>query len=115
MPPSPARLTAADSALLVIDVQEKLLPAIHGVPRLLLNLSFLLDVAGAIGIPVLATEQYPKGLGPTHAAIAGRLPADRPAKVVFSCGGVPEVVAALAGRPGVLLAGIEAHVCVLQT
>jgi nicotinamidase-related amidase len=111
----PARLTAADSALLVIDVQEKLLPAIRGGPRLLLNLSFLLDAARAIGVPVLATEQYPKGLGPTHPAIADRLPVDRPAKVVFSCGGVPEVVAGLAGRPTVLLAGIEAHVCVLQT
>ena len=111
----PARLSAADSALLIIDVQERLLPAISGSPRLLLNLSFLLDAAHAIGIPVLATEQYPKGLGPTHPAIADRLPADRPAKVVFSCGAVPEVIAGLAGRPSVLLAGIEAHVCVLQT
>jgi nicotinamidase-related amidase len=112
---TPPRLTAADSALLVIDVQEKLLPAIPDVPRLLLNLSFLLDAAKAIGVPVLATEQYPKGLGPTHAAIADRLPGDRPAKVVFSCGAMPEVTSALAGRPTVLLAGIEAHVCVLQT
>jgi nicotinamidase-related amidase len=111
----PARLTAADSALLVIDVQEKLLPAIRGVPRLLLNLSFLIDAAQVIGVPVLATEQYPKGLGPTHHAIAEKLVANRPAKVVFSCGGVPEVIAGLAGTPSVLLAGIEAHVCVLQT
>jgi nicotinamidase-related amidase len=109
------RLTAADSALLVIDVQEKLLPAIPDRDRLLLNLAFLLDAAKAIGIPVLATEQYPKGLGPTHRAIAERLPADRPSKVVFSCGGVPEVISGLHGRPSVLLAGIEAHVCVLQT
>jgi nicotinamidase-related amidase len=115
MPIPPARLTPTESALLVIDVQEKLLPAIAGVPRLLLNLSFLLDVARAVGVPVLATEQYPKGLGPTHAAIAERLPAGRPAKVVFSCGGVPEVLAGLAGRSSVLLVGIEAHVCVLQT
>ena len=111
----PARLTAADSALSVIDVQEKLLAAIRGSPRLLLNLSFLLDVAQAVGVPVLATEQYPKGLGPTHPAIADRLPVNRPAKVAFSCGAVPEIVAGLAGRPSVLIAGIEAHVCVLQT
>jgi nicotinamidase-related amidase len=111
----PARLSAADSALLVIDVQEKLLTAIADTPRLLLNLSFLLDAARAVDVPVLATEQYPKGLGPTHPAIADRLPADRPAKVAFSCGGVPEVIAGLSGRPTVLLAGIEAHVCVLQT
>ena len=109
------RLTATDSALLVIDVQEKLLPAIPGRETLLFNLAFLLDAAEAVGVPELATEQYPKGLGPTHHLIADRLPADRPAKVVFSCGGVPEVVSALHGRPSVLLAGIEAHVCVLQT
>lgn len=111
----PPRLTAADSTLLVIDAQEKLLAAIPDVPRLLLNLSFLVDAARAQSVPVLATEQYPKGLGPTHAAIADRLPADRPTKVVFGCGGVPEVMDRLAGRSAVLLAGIEAHVCVLQT
>jgi nicotinamidase-related amidase len=111
----PARPTAADSALLVIDVQEKLLTAIPDVPRLLLNLSFLLDVARAVEVPVLVTEQYPKGLGPTHRSLVDRLPAERPAKVVFSCGGVPEVLGGLAGRPTVILAGIEAHVCVLQT
>jgi nicotinamidase-related amidase len=112
---SPPRISTADSALLVIDVQEKLLPLIRGVPRLLENLTFLLDVAWAVGVPVLATEQYPKGLGPTHPSIAERLPANLPAKVAFSCGGVPEVITGLAGRPKVLLAGIEAHVCVLQT
>jgi len=115
MPYSPQRLSAADSALLVIDVQEKLLPAIRGEARLLENLTFLIDVARALDVPVLATEQYPKGLGSTHARIAERLPKKLPAKVVFSCGDVPEVVAGLAGRPTSLLAGIEAHVCVLQT
>jgi nicotinamidase-related amidase len=99
----------------VIDVQEKLLPLIRGVPRLLENLVFLLDVATAVEVPVLATEQYPKGLGTTHPRIAERLSPCLPSKVIFSCGGVPEVIAGLAGRPTVLLAGIEAHVCVLQT
>jgi len=111
----PARLTAADSALLVIDVQEKLLAFIPPADRLLLNLSFLLDAARAIGVPALVTEQYPKGLGPTHPMIAERLPPNPPAKQAFSCCGVPEVTAGLAGRRTVLLAGIETHVCVLQT
>jgi nicotinamidase-related amidase len=113
----PARLSAADSALLVIDVQEKLLAAIPQAPALLLNLTLLLDVARRLDVPVLATEQYPKGLGPTAAAVAERLPAGPPAKVAFSCVAVPEVVAGLqqGGRSAVLLAGIEAHVCVLQT
>ncbi len=115
MPPD--RFTAADTALLVIDVQEKLLPAIPAAPALLLNLSFLLDAARLLAVPVLATEQYPKGLGPTCAALADKLPAERPAKQVFSCAAVPEVTAALraGGRSAVLLAGIESHVCVLQT
>jgi nicotinamidase-related amidase len=112
---SPPRISTADTALLVIDVQEKLLPLIRGVPRLIENLAFLLDVAREVGVPILATEQYPKGLGPTHSSVAERLPANLPAKVVFSCGGVPEVIAGLAGRPTVLLAGIEAHVCVMHT
>jgi nicotinamidase-related amidase len=112
---APPRLNATNSALLVVDVQEKLLPAIPDSPRLLLNLSFLLDAARALGVPILATEQYPKGLGPTHPTIIERLPPALPAKVEFSCCGVPEVAAGLSGRSAVLLAGIEAHVCVMQT
>ena len=59
------RLSAADSALLVIDVQDKLLAAIPGADGLLRNLTFLLDAARLLSVPVLATEQYPQGLGPT--------------------------------------------------
>jgi nicotinamidase-related amidase len=113
--PAPGRLTAADSALLVIDVQEKLLPAIPTAAALLLNLTFLLDTARALGVPVLATEQYPKGLGPTCPPVAERLPPGVPAKVAFSCAAVPEVLDGLRGQSAVLLAGIESHVCVLQT
>jgi nicotinamidase-related amidase len=111
----PTQLLAAESVLLVVDVQEKLMAKIPPAEYLVRNIGFLIDVARALDVEVAATEQYPKGLGPTHPAIAERLPSDRPAKVVFSCGGVPEVAAGLAGRPSVLLAGIEAHVCVLQT
>jgi nicotinamidase-related amidase len=110
------RLSAADSALLVIDVQDKLLAAIPGADALLRNVAFLIDAAKLLGVPVLATEQYPKGLGPTAACIAGRLTPGLPAKTAFSCAAVPEVVAAVeGGRPTVLVAGIESHVCVLQT
>jgi nicotinamidase-related amidase len=112
----PARLSATDSALLVIDVQDKLLPAIANSAELLTNLTFLLDVARLLDVPILATEQYPKGLGPTAAAVAERLPALRPAKVAFSCAAVPEVIDALDRRGrSVVVAGIESHVCVLQT
>src|SRR5687768_5507717 len=104
---APGRLTAADSALLVIDVQEKLLAAIPESSLLLLNLTFLLDAARLVEIPVLATEQYPKGLGPTAPAVAGRLPPDRPAKQAFSCAAVPQVAEGLRACAAVVLAGIE--------
>ena len=72
--PSPVRMSTADTALLVIDVQEKLIGKIHGAQSLLRNLDFLLEAARLLGIPILATEQYPKGLGGTIASIAPRLP-----------------------------------------
>jgi nicotinamidase-related amidase len=111
------RLRPAESSLLVIDVQEKLLPAIAETPRLLLNIAFLLDAARLLEVPTIATEQYPAGLGGTAAVLAERLPAERPAKLDFSCCGVPDLVARLrqGGRSTVVLCGIETHVCVLQT
>jgi len=111
------RLRPAESSLLVIDVQEKLLPAIADTPRLLLNIGFLLDAARFLDVPMIATEQYPAGLGSTAAVLAERLPAERPAKLDFSCCGVPELVARLrqGERSSVVLCGIETHVCVLQT
>jgi nicotinamidase-related amidase len=109
-------MSPADTALLVIDVQEKLLPKIAGVDRLVHNLSFLLEAARVVGIPVLATEQYPKGLGGTLPSLMPVLP-QRWEKTDFSCCAVPELLTALGrdARIKVLLAGIETHVCVLQT
>ncbi|MBN9123001.1 MAG: isochorismatase family protein, partial [Planctomycetes bacterium] len=69
------RLRAENSAVVVIDVQDKLLPKIPDRDRLVRNAGFVLDVAAALAVPVRATEQYPKGLGPTTAEIARRLPA----------------------------------------
>lgn len=112
----PTQMSAADTGLLVIDVQEKLMPLIPGAASLTRNVAFLIDAARLLGLPVQATEQYPKGLGPTIPELAGKLP-ERPAKVTFSCCGAPAVVDGFrrAGRPKVLLAGIETHVCVQQT
>src|SRR5436190_10856335 len=110
------QLSAADTALLVIDVQEKLVPKILDADSLQRNAAFLIDVARMLRMPVLATEQYPKGLGPTVACLRERLP-ERPDKVAFSCAAVPSVVDTLhrEARPKVVLAGIETHVCVLGT
>src|SRR5947209_2066013 len=105
------QMSAADTALLVIDVQEKLMPKIRGAEAVAANIGFLIDAAQHLEIPVLATEQYPKGLGPTIPALIGRLP-DRPDKVAFSSCAVPAVVETLRRRtrPKVLLSGIETHV-----
>jgi nicotinamidase-related amidase len=111
-----SQMSAVDTGLLVIDVQEKLVPLIPDSPALLRNVAFLLDGARVLGIPVQATEQYPKGLGATVPDIARRL-SERPDKVAFTCCAVPSIVPNFraAGRQKIVLAGIETHVCVLQT
>jgi nicotinamidase-related amidase len=111
------RLTAADSVLVVIDVQDKLLAAVPTASELVRNIAFLLDVAALVGVPALGTEQYPKGLGPTNAELARRLPPELPAKTAFSCCGAAGFLADLRSRdrPNVILTGMEAHVCVLHT
>ncbi len=120
-PRSTELMSAADTTLLVVDVQEKLVRLIPGQRRIIWNIRRLIDGAKALGVPVLATEQYPKGLGPTTpelAALLGSvLPGPVPAKVGFSCLACDEIAGRLTGdeRPQVLLAGIEAHVCIQQT
>jgi nicotinamidase-related amidase len=113
---SPDLMTPEDTVLLVVDVQEKLVPLIAGAPRILWNLRRLLDGAEATGVKALATEQYPQGLGPTVSELAGRL-GSIPSKAAFSCCGCEPFMACLAesGASKVLVSGIEAHVCVQQT
>ncbi len=114
--PHPTQMSPADTALLVVDVQERLMTKIPDTAALVRNIAFLIDAARLLDLPVLATEQYPKGLGPTVPELARRLP-ERPDKLGFSCCAIPSVAEALhrQARPKVVLAGIEAHVCVLQT
>jgi nicotinamidase-related amidase len=111
------RPTAAASVLVVVDVQDKLLAKIPTAEPLVRSIGFLLDAANLFGVPTRATEQYPKGLGPTTAELAKRLPTDLPAKTAFSCGGAPGFLADLRTltRPTVVLTGMETHVCVSQT
>jgi nicotinamidase-related amidase len=110
------RMSVGDTGLLVIDVQEKLLPLIPDAPALVRNVAFLIDAARLLDMPVQATEQYPRGLGPTTPDLAARLP-HRPDKVGFSCCAVPSVVETFrrAARPRIVLAGLETHVCVQNT
>ena len=110
------QMSALDATLLVIDVQDKLLPLIPNRDALVRNVAFLIDGANLLQVPVHATEQYPKGLGPTTPELAKRLP-ERTDKVTFSCCGSEAVTDALArgGRRNVVVAGMETHVCVMQT
>ncbi len=109
-------MSAADTGLLVIDVQEKLMPFIPRGTEIIRNILFLLDAAETLRMTVQATEQYPKGLGPTVAELAARLP-ERPDKLAFSSCAVRSVVERFQreARPKLLLVGIETHVCVQQT
>src|SRR5438128_12089430 len=112
------RLTRAEAGLIVVDIQERLLPQIFEKERLIQNSVLLLRGAAILGLPVFATEQYRKGLGATApeiaSAIAGFTPME---KVTFSACGAAGFNAALKARKvsDVLLCGMEAHVCVLQT
>src|ERR687886_386697 len=106
--PHPTQMSPADTGLLVIDVQEKLMAKIPASEAVVRNLAFLIDAAGLLGLPVQATEQYPRGLGPTVPELARRLP-ERPDKVAFSSCSVPSVVDTFhrAARPRGVLAGGE--------
>jgi nicotinamidase-related amidase len=93
-------------------------PVIHEHARMLARLDLLIHAARTLGVPVLVTEQYPQGLGPTVAAVRDALPVHEPVvKTDFSCAGVPEFDSRLAalGRDQIVIAGIEAHVCVAQS
>ena len=116
LPRSPELMWPGDTGLLVVDVQEKLVPAIAGHERVVWNVRRLIDGAGILGLPVAATEQYPEGLGSTVPELAERL-GEIPSKLSFSCGGCPGVFEDLRRRDvhKLLVCGIEAHVCVQQT
>lgn len=112
-------LQAANAALVVIDVQDKLLPKREGAAEsLIAKTQKLVQAATALGIPVLVTEQNPQKIGPTAAALAQTL-GDTPriGKMEFGCLNNSDFRAALEAtrRRQLLLAGVEAHICVLQT
>ncbi len=106
------------SLLLVVDLQEKLTPAIHQGDAAIANNLRLLGGARHLGVPIFVSEQYVRGLGPTLPAIkAAAVNAHFFEKIHFSCAAEPGVLELLhaAQRPQVVLTGTEAHVCVLQT
>jgi nicotinamidase-related amidase len=114
----PAALTTDNTILLLIDYQERLFPVMHDKEKLLNNVVKLVKGALALEVPIIVTEQYPKGLGPTIPEIKGLIPDFKAIeKVCFSCCDEPAFMERLDGlkRKQVLVAGIEAHICVYQT
>ncbi len=108
----------SDSCLIVIDMQERLVPAMQAPARTIKNAKLLISVARELDVPVLLTEQYPKGLGRTVqeiAKVANGLPVLE--KMHFSCmedAGFADTFRGL-GRKQAVIAGMEAHICVMQT
>ena len=113
-------LESEQCALIVVDMQEKLLPPIWEKERLVRNVQLLIRLAGILKIPALVSTQYAKGLGNTVPDIASMLPDSTPTdKLMFSCFGSDVFCTLLKRLPGqrttVLLCGMETHICVMQT
>jgi isochorismate hydrolase len=111
-------LNIEDVVLLLVDIQGKLAQLMHEKERLFRNLQTLVKGVQVLEVPILWMEQNPEGLGPTIPEIANLLTDITPiSKMSFSCCQNTSFVKALAGlnRKQVLIAGIEAHICVYQT
>lgn len=111
------RIKLEETALLVVDIQERLLPAMEEKEQLFANCIKLLKGANVLKVPSIITQQYPKGLGATCKEILEELPeAKLFDKMKFSCI-TDEVLAEFnaIGRKNIIVCGIESHVCVLQT
>ncbi len=111
-------LNVDDTALLIIDVQERLAPVMKAKDVVVNNCLHLVELSRMLDIPILVTEQYPKGLGRTVEKIRNALPVYRPVeKMTFSCCDEPSFLDSIKGanRKRLLLTGMETHICVLQT
>jgi len=110
-------IDARRSVLLVIDMQEKVLPAVHEHERVIANVTWLIRAAQKIGVPVVASEHYPKGLGHTVKSIRALLPEGAIGTKTHFSGVAGQCLARLpnADRPQIVVIGVEAHVCLLQT
>jgi nicotinamidase-related amidase len=113
---SPELMNRQDTALLVVDAQEKLLALVQSAVQVRWNIRRLLDAATVLSVPVAATEQYPEKLGPTASELLQRL-GSAPGKLAFSACECGEIFERWRddGRYRVLVCGIETHVCVQQT
>lgn len=108
-----------NSLLVIVDVQQKLMNAMNNAESCLAKVRLLGSALNLMEVPVVVTEQYPKGLGPTVDSIREILPENTPyiAKSSFSCCGSDEFNQQIleADRKNIIICGVESHVCVLQT
>jgi nicotinamidase-related amidase len=107
------RIDASRSALVLVDYQARLMPAIAGAEDVLAHALLLADAAVILGVPIVGTEQNPAGLGPNVESIRQRCPRTLAKTHFDACEG--GLLDALAAAPEVVIAGCEAHVCLLQT
>jgi nicotinamidase-related amidase len=116
---SPSVLSPERTALVVVDLQEKLLPAIEAHDRVVKNSLLLMRLADVLRMPVVLTSQYRKGLGEILPEVRAAAPGNEPLdKVSFGCFGDPaflERLQSLRGRDQLLVTGVEGHICVCQT
>ena len=118
---SPALMTLENSALVLIDAQEKLMPVMANKARLSARIQLMVKGCGLLGIPIVVTEQYPKGLGATvpdiELLLSNGKVAARAEKTMFSVRAAAEAFNGLAeqGITNLVLVGIETHVCVAQS
>ena len=111
-------ISKEETALIIIDVQEKLFPLISDKEKTLKNIQKLIQFAKIINMPIILTEQYPKGLGPTIPEIKELVPNIQPIKKLeFSCFGSEKfrLILRELNVKTLIVAGIETHICVIQT
>jgi nicotinamidase-related amidase len=114
----PAIQKKENTALVVVDIQEKLLPYVIDKEKVVENVQMLIKFADIMSIPIILTEHYPKGLGTTVPEVAEVLKNYAPLeKVIFSCCGAKGFTSKLneLGIKNIMIAGIESHICVEQT
>ena len=110
-------LTKEDAVLMIIDIQERLAVAMEYGENVIDNTDILITISKDLGIPVLATEQYPKGLGSTVEKLNPNLEEDSIYEKIAFSGYIEQLTSGLkqTGRKKVVIVGMEAHVCVFQT
>ena len=110
-------LIEAEVVLLVIDIQDKLVPAMKYGEQVIQNTNTLISVAKKLGVPIIVTEQYPKGLGKTVSDVSSNLEGALTYEKTSFSGCTSEVTSALKGlgRKKIIITGMETNVCVFQT